>query len=104
MVFSRFSYAKLGLSVELATSIIQSGYNGRIHFQIKNNTRNYIYIYPNISIAQLVFFRTLQPSTHKYREYKNVKNYDAAYENPPIPQFSRNLKVPQKKWGHLVNV
>ena len=35
MVASKFSYTQLGLSIELSPSIIQSGHNGKIHFQIK---------------------------------------------------------------------
>ena len=46
MVASKFSYTQLGLSIELSPNIIQSGHNGKIHFQIKNNTNNYICIYP----------------------------------------------------------
>lgn len=81
MVASKFSYTQLGLSIELSPSIIQSGHNGKIHFQIKNNTDNYICIYPHIQVAQLLFFRTIQPSTKVYYEDRN-HSYDREYPSP----------------------
>lgn len=81
MVASKFSYTQLGLSIELSPSIIQSGHNGKIHFQIKNNTDNYICIYPHIQVAQLLFFRTIQPSTKVYYEDSNHA-YDREYPSP----------------------
>lgn len=86
IVASRFSYSQLGLTVELGTSVIQAGHNGVIHFQIHNNTDNYIYIYPNISIAQLLFYRTIHPSSKSYHEFENTHNYDAT-PSPPLSRF-----------------
>ena len=86
IVASRFSYAQLGLSIELGTSIIQAGHKGAIHFQIQNNTSNYIYIYPNISVAQLLFYRTIQPSSRSYHELHETHNYDEA-SSPPLSKF-----------------
>lgn len=81
MVAAKFSYTQLGLSIELSPNIIQSGHNGKIHFQIKNNTNNYICIYPHIQVAQLLFFRTIQPSTKVY--YEDTNNaYDRDYPSP----------------------
>lgn len=85
MVVSKFSYTQLGLSIELSPNIIQSGHNGTIHFQIKNNTNHYICIYPNIQVAQLLFFRTVQPSTKVYYEDENCA-YDRD-NTPPLPRF-----------------
>jgi deoxycytidine triphosphate deaminase len=85
MVASKFSYTQLGLSIELSPSIVQSGHNGRIHFQIKNNTENIICIYPHIQVAQLLFFRTVQPSTKVYNE-ENNHSYDRA-DVSPISKF-----------------
>lgn len=81
MVASKFSYTQLGLSIELSPNIIQSGHNGKIHFQIKNNTDNYICIYPHIHVAQLLFFRTIQPSTKVYYEDSNHA-YDREFPSP----------------------
>lgn len=84
MVASKFSYTSLGLSIELSPNIIQSGHNGRIHFQIKNNTENYICIYPHIQVAQILFFRTIQPSTRAYHEDNNH-----SYDRENIAAFSK---------------
>ena len=66
LVSSKFSYTQLGLSIELGTSIIQAGHEGKVHFQIKNNTKNCICIYPGIRVAQLLLYRTVQPSSARY--------------------------------------
>ena len=87
---SRFSYSQLGLTIELATSIIQAGHKGQIHFQIMNNTKNYICIYPNIAIAQLVFFRTIHPSMRAYSDYEQSHQYDKNTTPPPLSKF-RNM-------------
>lgn len=94
MVASKFSYTQLGLSIELSTSIIQSGHNGKIHFQIKNNTDNYINIYPHIQVAQLLFFRTIQPSTKIYYEDSNHA-YDREYYSP-LSKFRKDNEVLDK--------
>ena len=91
MVVSKFSYTQLGLSIELSQNIIQSGHDGRIHFQIKNNTDNYICIYPHIQVAQLLFFRTVQPSSKVYHEGKN-HSYDQEYPSP-LPKFRNGNAV-----------
>ena len=91
MVVSKFSYTQLGLSIELSQNIIQSGHNGRIHFQIKNNTNNYICIYPHIQVAQLLFFRTVQPSSKVYHEGEN-HSYDQEYPSP-LPKFRNGNQV-----------
>lgn len=91
MVVSKFSYTQLGLSIELSQNIIQSGHDGRIHFQIKNNTDNYICIYPHIEVAQLLFFRTVQPSSKVYHEGKN-HSYDQEYPSP-LPKFRNGNSV-----------
>lgn len=91
MVVSKFSYTQLGLSIELSPNIIQSGHQGKIHFQIKNNTDNYICIYPNIQIAQLLFFRTIQPSTKVYYEDNNHA-YDRE-QLSPLSKFRDNNVV-----------
>lgn len=93
IVASRFSYSQLGLTVELGTSVIQAGHNGVIHFQIHNSTDNYIYIYPNISIAQLLFYRTVHPSSKSYHDFENTHNYDAT-PSPPLSRFrSSNMSL-----------
>lgn len=84
IVSSKFSYSQLGLSIELGTSVIQSGHNGKIHFQIKNQTQNYIYIFPNIDVAQLLFFRTIQHHT-----VTESRKYDNSPETP-LPRFRKN--------------
>lgn len=94
MVASKFSYTQLGLSIELSPNIIQSGHNGKIHFQIKNNTDNYICIYPHIQVAQLLFFRTIQPSTKIYYSDSN-HSYDREYPSP-ISKFRNNNDVLDK--------
>lgn len=91
MVVSKFSYTQLGLSIELSQNIIQSGHDGRIHFQIKNNTNNYICIYPHIQVAQLLFFRTVQPSSKIYHEEKN-HSYDQEYPSP-LPKFRNGNSI-----------
>lgn len=88
IVSSKFSYTQLGLSIELGTSVIQAGHNGRIHFQIKNNTANSICIYPGIKVAQLLFFRTVQPSSKIYNQEDNY-SYDAESISP-ISKFRKN--------------
>ena len=88
LVSSRFSYTQLGLSIELSTSIVQAGHDDRIHFQIKNNTKNYICIYPNISVAQLLFFRTVHPCSVEYKN-NNARLYDDD-NTPPISRFREN--------------
>ena len=87
IIASKFSYSQLGLSIELGTSVIQSGHKGKVHFQIKNQTKNYIYIFPNIEVAQLLFFRTIQHHTTK-----ESHNYDV-YQEPPLPNFRENNSV-----------
>lgn len=84
MVASKFSYTSLGLSIELSPNIIQSGHNGKIQFQIKNNTENYICIYPHIQVAQILFFRTIQPSTRAYHDDENH-----SYDRDSSPAFSK---------------
>lgn len=91
VVASKFSYTQLGLSIELSTSVIQSGHNGNIHFQIKNNTDNFICIYPDIEVAQLLFFRTIQPSNKTYFEDSNHAYDRAGYA--PISKFRENNNV-----------
>src|SRR5699024_4045987 len=68
-----------------------SGHNGRIHFQIKNNTNNYICIYPHIQVAQLLFFRTVQPCSKVYHEGEN-HSYDQEYPSP-LPKFRNGNQV-----------
>lgn len=93
IVASKFSYTQLGLSIELGTSIIQNGHNGKIHFQIKNNTNNYICIYPGIEVAQISFQRTVQPGSDIYRKQKNSQHaYDMAV-SPPISKFREKNSV-----------
>lgn len=94
MVASKFSYALLGLSIEISPNIIQSGHNGKIHFQIKNNTDNYICIYPHIQVAQLLLFRTVQPSTKAYHGDKNHA-YDREYPSP-LSKFRNNNAILDK--------
>lgn len=89
IVASKFSYTQLGLSVELGTSIIQSGHNGKVHFQIKNNTQNSICIYPGIQVVQLLLFRTVQPSTRTYRDEIGNHCYDQESISP-ISKFRKN--------------
>ena len=84
IVSSKFSYSQLGLSIELGTSVIQGGHNGKIHFQIKNQTKNYIYIFPNIDVAQLLYFRTILHHT-----VTESRNYDDSPETP-LPRFRKN--------------
>lgn len=89
VVASKFSYTQLGLSIELGTSIIQAGHFGRVHFQIKNNTENSICIYPNIQVVQLLFFRTVQPSSQKYSEDSTNHSYDND-SVPPVSKFRKD--------------
>lgn len=89
LVSSKFSYTQLGLSIELGTSVIQPGHEGKIHFQIKNNTENSICIYPNIRVAQLLLFRTVQPSFEKYCDEKGTHAYDMESVSP-ISKFRKN--------------
>lgn len=89
IVSSRFSYTQLGLSIELGTSVIQPGHEGKIHFQIKNDTENSICIYPGIQVIQLLLFRTVQPSTSIYRENTGNHAYDSE-SVPPISKFRKN--------------
>ena len=89
IVSSRFSYTQLGLSIELGTSIIQPGHDGRIHFQIKNDTDNSICIYPGIQVVQLVLFRTIQPSSSIYRDMTGTHSYDSESISP-ISKFRKN--------------
>lgn len=51
-----------------------------------NNTKNYICSYPNIEIAQLVFFRTIHPSMRAYSEYADSHQYDKDTP-PPLSNF-----------------
>lgn len=88
IVSSKFSYTQLGLSIELGTSIIQSGHCGKVHFQIKNNTENCICIYPHIQVVQLLFFRMVQPSSCKYSESSVGHSYDLD-SVPPISKFRK---------------
>ncbi len=85
MVMAKFSYTQLGLSVELSPNIIQGGHEGKIHFQIKNNTGNYIWIYPQIQVAQVIFFRTVQQSRKNYNKDENHA-YDEE-SSPPLSKF-----------------
>lgn len=107
IVASRFSYAQLGLSIELGTSIIQAGHDGVIHFQIHNHTGNYIYIYPNISVAQLIFYRTIQPGSDIYRQLQNSHNYDLDSQ-PPLPKFKESdsglnsIPIPKKSIFNVI--
>lgn len=89
IVASKFSYTQLGLSIELGTSIIQAGHFGRVHFQIKNNTENSICIYPHIQVVQLLFFRTVQPSSQKYSEDTTNHSYDSD-SVPPVSKFRKD--------------
>lgn len=89
IVSARFSYTQLGLSIELGTSVIQSGHEGKIHFQIKNNTSNSICIYPGIQVLQLLLFRTIQPCSARYHDKAGVHGYDTEGK-PPISKFNLN--------------
>ena len=89
IVSSRFSYTQLGLSIELGTSIIQPGHEGKVHFQIKNDTENSICIYPEIQVVQLLLFRTVQPSSFVYRDNEGAHAYDSE-SIPPISRFRKN--------------
>lgn len=89
VVSSKFSYTQLGLSIELGTSIIQPGHEGKIHFQIKNNTENSICIYSGIQVAQLLLFRTVQPSSVKYCDEIGTHAYDSESVSP-ISKFREN--------------
>ena len=89
IVASKFSYTQLGLSIELGTSIIQAGHFGRVHFQIKNNTESSICIYPHIQVVQLLFFRTVQPSSQKYSEDTTTHSYDSD-SVPPVSKFRKD--------------
>lgn len=89
LVSSKFSYTQLGLSIELGTSVIQSGHEGKIHFQIKNNTENSICIYPRIQVAQLLLFRTVHPSSGKYCSEIRTHAYDKESVSP-ISRFREN--------------
>ena len=89
LVSSKFSYTQLGLSIELGTSVIQAGHEGKIHFQIKNNTKNSICIYPGIQVAQLLLYRTVQPSSEKYCDEKGTHAYDIESISP-ISKFEEN--------------
>lgn len=91
IVSSRFSYTQLGLSIELGTSIIQPGHEGKVHFQIKNDTGNSICIYPEIQVVQLLLFRTVQPSFSMYRDNKGTHAYDSESISP-ISKFRKNNK------------
>lgn len=110
IVSSKFSYTQLGLSIEFGTSIIQSGHNGKIHFQIKNNTENSICIYPGIQVVQLLFFRTVQPSTKIYREEDGNHSYDNENIAPVSRFYKKNNKLSDvSKPGmnmlkHIINV
>ena len=90
LVASKFSYAQLGLTIELGTSVIQPGHNGTVHFQIKNNSNLNIRIYPHIQVAYLLFFRTVQPTSKPYYNYENNYPYDSCSE-PPISHFWKNI-------------
>ena len=97
IVSSKFSYSQLGLSIELGTSVIQGGHNGKIHFQIKNQTKNYIYIFPNIDVAQLLYFRTILHHT-----VTESRNYDDSPETP-LPRFRKNnIALDNVKKGHQI--
>ena len=87
----KFSYTQLGLSIELGTSVIQPGHEGKIHFQIKNNTANSICIYPEIQVAQLLLFRTVQPSSAKYCDKTGTHAYDKESVSP-ISKFRDDNK------------
>jgi deoxycytidine triphosphate deaminase len=89
IVSSKFSYTQLGLSIELGTSVIQPGHTGKVHFQIQNNTENSICIYPHIQVAQLLFFRTVQPSSRNYSEDATNHSYDDESISP-ISRFRKN--------------
>lgn len=91
LVSSKFSYTQLGLSIELGTSVIQPGHEGKIHFQIKNNTANSICIYPEIQVAQLLLFRTVQPSSAKYCDKTGTHAYDKESVSP-ISKFRDDNK------------
>lgn len=95
IVSSKFSYAQLGLSIELGTSIIQSGHKGKIHFQIKNQTENYIRIYSDIEVAQLVFYRTILPSSVAGSNSNQTHQYDKE-QSSPISKFRENNSVLDK--------
>lgn len=104
VVSSKFSYTQLGLSIEFGTSIIQAGHSGRVHFQIKNNTENSICIYPHIQVVQLLFFRTVQPSSRKYNEDVHNHLYDGDSVSP-ISRFRKNnenLSNVSKPAGNLL--
>ncbi len=100
MVGAKFSYTQLGLSIELSTSVIQSGHNGPIHFQIKNNTNSYICIYPHIEVAQIIFFRTIQNSSNEYHEQINSYHCYDEDKIPPCPKFRENNTVLDDKSKH----
>ena len=96
IVSSKFSYTQLGLSIELGTSIIHSGHTGKVHFQIQNNTDNYICIYPDIEVAQLIFYRTVQPSSTKYGEnQEGAHGYDKDSISP-ISKFRTHNNALEK--------
>lgn len=89
IVSSKFSYSQLGLSIELGTSVIQSGHNGKVNFQIKNQTNNYMRIFPGIEVAQLIFFRTILPSSLADQNNNVSHNYNAE-TSPPLSKFREN--------------
>ena len=93
IVASKFSYTQLGLSIELGTSVIQSGHDGRIHFQIKNNTENSICIYPEIQVVQLLLFRTIQPSMNNYRDKNDSHGYDKESISPVSKFREGNIEL-----------
>ena len=87
IIATRFSYSQLGLSIELGTSVIQAGHDGKIHFQIKNQTPNTICIFPNISVIQLIFFRTILPSS--INTVAVSQDEYCSYHEPPLSQFRK---------------
>lgn len=93
IVSSKFSYTQLGLTIDLSTSVIQSGHEGKVHFQIKNDSSNYICIYPGIEVAQLLFYRTIQPAITVYGgQGTSGHSYDK-FNVSPISDFRKGNDV-----------
>ena len=112
LVSGRSSYARMGVSVELSQIILQPGHEDAIPLQIRNNMPYSIIIYPNVSVAQAVFFRTISPSSTPYNERARAKyprymdDIRSRYYLDPAFEELR-LSTPRKAtfdWNHLLNV
>jgi len=73
LVSGRSSYARMGVSVELSQIVLQPGHDDVIPLQIKNNMPYPIVIYPEVSVAQAVFFNTISPSASPYNAQARAK-------------------------------